>query len=94
MESFEEHLELHRLDCLASHGDLTNHRFCQDKLDELNQEALRPPLLINGDDLLALGLVAGPIFSEILQRIEDLQLEGSLVSQDEALSWVKKNYFA
>ncbi len=91
-DGFEEHLELHRLDCLASHGDLSNHDFCRDKLNELDQEALAPPPLINGHDLIALGLKPGPLFSEILNRAEDLQLEGVLAAREEALSWVRKTY--
>ena len=91
-EGFEEHLDLHRLDCLASHGDLSNHDFCRDKLNELDQEALAPPPLINGHDLIALGLKPGPLFSEILKRAEDLQLEGVLAAREEALSWVRKTY--
>lgn len=61
-EGFEEHLELHRLDCLASHGDLSNYDFCRKKLSELDREALAPPPLINGHDLIALGLEPGPLF--------------------------------
>lgn len=91
-DGFEEHLELHRLDCLASHGDLSNHDFCRDKLNELDQEALAPPPLINGHDLIALGLKPGPLFSEILKQAEDLQLEGVLAAREEALSWVRKTY--
>ncbi len=91
-EGFDEHLELHRLDCLASHGDLSNYCFCMQKLCELDQEALTPPPLINGHDLIALGLTPGPIFSEILQQAEDLQLEGILTAREEALSWVRKTY--
>lgn len=91
-EGFEEHLELHRLDCLASHGELSNYDFCRDKLSELDQEALAPPPLINGHDLIALGLEPGPLFSEILQQAEDLQLEGILTAREEALSWIRKSY--
>ncbi|MDE2926921.1 MAG: HD domain-containing protein [Acidobacteriota bacterium] len=91
-EGFEEHLELHRLDCLASHGDLSNYDFCREKLSELDREALAPPPLINGHDLIALGLEPGPLFSEILKQAEDLQLEGILTARDEALSWVRKTH--
>lgn len=91
-EGFEEHLELHRLDCLASHGDLSNYDFCREKLSELDQEALAPPPLINGHDLIALGLEPGPLFSEILKQAEDLQLEGILTARDDALSWVRKTH--
>jgi len=91
-ENIEKHLELHRLDCLASHGDLTSYKFCRAKLAEFSQEAMRPAPLVNGHDLIALGLTPGPLFSEILSSLEDLQLEGKVVTQDAALEWVKAHY--
>ncbi|HUT55984.1 MAG TPA: CCA tRNA nucleotidyltransferase [bacterium] len=94
-EHFDLHLELHRLDCLASHGDLSNHRFCRQKLRELGQEPqkLRPPRLVTGDDLIKMGLPPGPAFREILSALEDAQLEGKARDRAEALEWVK-NYIA
>jgi poly(A) polymerase len=86
---FREHLELHRLDCLGSHGDLSNYDFCEEKLEESGQEVIRPKPLINGHDLIALGLKPGPIFSEILGLVEDRQLEGTLTTREEALDWVQ-----
>ena len=91
-ENFQKHLELHRLDCLASHGDLSSYHFCLQKLDEIGQEELKPDPLVNGRDLLSLNLKPGPLFSEILMAVEDLQLEGELDSKKKALDWVKKNY--
>jgi poly(A) polymerase len=91
-ENIEKHLELHRLDCLASHEDLTSYEFCVRKLAEFGREAMKPPPLLNGDDLIALGFKPAPLFSEILERLEDLQLEGRLQSREEALEWVKANY--
>ncbi|MCH8321144.1 MAG: HD domain-containing protein [Acidobacteria bacterium] len=90
--NFSDHLELHRLDSLASHGNLSSYHFCQEKLEELSQEAMRPKPLINGHDLIRLGLEPGPLFSEILSAIEDFQLEGKLSSKEETLDWVKKHY--
>lgn len=90
--NFHEHLELHRLDCLASHGDLSNYHFCRQKLEELSREAMRPPPLIRGHDLIALGFKPGPVFKEILTAVEDLQLEGGLSSKEEALQWVHEHY--
>ncbi len=90
--NFSDHLELHRLDSLASHGDLSSYHFCQEKLEELSQEAMRPKPLINGHDLIRLGLEPGPIFSEIMSAAEDFQLEGKLSSKEETLDWVKEHY--
>lgn len=91
-ENFEKHLELHRLDCLASHGDLTSYNFCRLKLQEFSREIMRPTPLLNGHDLIALGLRPGPVFSEILSGLEDLQLEGKISTRDEALQWVKSHF--
>ena len=91
-ENFDEHLELHRLDSLASHGNLSSYDFCREKLDEMSEEAMRPKPLINGHDLIHLGLKPGPLFSEILGAVEDLQLEGNLSGKEEALAWVKEHY--
>ncbi len=88
-EKFDEHLELHRVDCLASHGDLTAYRFCRQKLDELSEEEVRPPPLVTGHDLIALGLKPGPIFGELLSAIEDRQLESKLQSREQALEWLR-----
>lgn len=91
-ENIGNHLELHRLDCLASHGDLTSYNFCLAKLEEFSQEVMRPAPLINGHDLIALGLKPGPLFSEILSNLEDLQLEGKILNRDEALEWVRSRF--
>lgn len=92
MDRFEAHLELHRLDCLASHGDLSHHAFCVERLAELGAEALRPPPLLGGDDLIALGLTPGPRFKAILSELEDLQLEGSVTTREQALDHVKAKH--
>jgi poly(A) polymerase len=90
-ERFDLHLELHRLDCLGSHGDLSAWRFCRRRLRELGRrkEALRPPRLISGDDLIALGLAPGPEFKRILAAVEDAQLEGAIKTREEALALVR-----
>lgn len=88
LERFEEHLELHRLDCLASHGNLDNYRFVLEKLRQTPAEDLKPKRLITGDDLLRLGFQPGPAFSEILREVEDAQLEARLSTRQEALEYV------
>lgn len=85
---FSLHLELHKLDCLASHGNLDNYYFCRSKLNELPEEVLRPERLITGSDLKKLGFKPGPLFGEILRCVEDAQLDGELKSKEEALSFV------
>ena len=88
----DELLELARIDALASNGDLQYYHFCKERMAELNEAQIRPPPLVRGTDLIALGLVPGPIFAEILQRVEDQQLGGELTSREQALEWVQRNY--
>jgi poly(A) polymerase len=90
--NFADHLELHRLDCLGSHQDLSNYEFCIEKLGEFAQEPIRPEPLINGHDLIEMGLRPGPLFSDILTAVEDRQLEGEISTREEALKWVRKNW--
>jgi len=82
---FEEHLELNRLDCLASHGSLQTYTFVQQFLVETPPEIVYPPKLVTGDDLKDMGLVPGPQFREILLAIEEAQLEGKLLDRESAL---------
>ena len=89
---FPNLLELHRLDCLGSHGKLDLYEFCRGRLDEADEEALQPPRLVNGRDLIAMGLEPGPRFQEILRAVEDEQLEGRLLDRDQALRWVGERY--
>lgn len=86
-KNFAEHLELHRLDCLCSHGDLRHYEYAVARLAELPGEALRPAPLLNGDDLIAAGFLPGPRFRRILEAVEDAQLEGRVGSREEALRW-------
>ena len=92
MPRFEEHVELHRLDCLSSHGSLGAYEFVCDKLVELPQEVLRPPRLLTGDDLIAAGYEPGPAFQTILSDVEDAQLEGRLTDGAVALAYIRETY--
>jgi poly(A) polymerase len=94
MPEIDEHLELHRIDCLASHGKLDTYEFCRDQLAVLSEERLRPPALINGHDLIGMGLVPGELFGRILNEVEDRQLEGRLASREDALAYVRQHYVA
>ena len=82
---FEEHLELHRLDCLSSHGKLDAYEFVRRFLAETPPEEVRPPRLVSGDDLKAFGLPPGPLFGKILAAVEEAQLEGRVKTREEAL---------
>lgn len=84
-DRFEDHLELHRVDCLSSHGALDNYAFCKAALENLEPEQIRPVPLINGRDLIAMGHKPGPAFKEVLRAVEDAQLEGRVTRRNEAL---------
>jgi poly(A) polymerase len=88
----EEHLELHRLDCLASHGNLDAYEFVRRFLRETPPEEVRPPRLLTGEDLKAMGFRPGPRFKEILHAVEEGQLEGRLVRREDAMDFVKREY--
>jgi len=92
LPSFEEHLELHRLDCLSSHGHLENYDFVRRFLAETPPEEVRPPRLLSGDDLKALGFIPGPEFKEILDAIEEAQLNGKLSSREDAIALIEQSY--
>lgn len=89
---FTDELELHRVDCLGSHGMLDNYDYLVRKQEEFANEPIIPPPLVRGDDLIALGLKPGPIFGEILEAVETRQLEGTLRDRAEALAWVKTEF--
>jgi poly(A) polymerase len=87
---FDEHLALHRIDCRASHGDLTLYDFVRQHYEQTPPEQIRPLPLLTGHDLIALGMKPGPEFSRILAAVEDAQLEGQLGSKSEALEFVRQ----
>ena len=92
MPRFDEHLQLHRMDCLSSHGDLTSYNFTREKMAAMPPAAMRPAPLITGDDLIAAGYTPGPQFKEILSAVEDGQLEGRLHSREEAMAFVGSEF--
>jgi poly(A) polymerase len=89
---FEEHMALHRIDCLSSHQDLSLYNFVSEKVRTTPPEQIRPHALISGADLIALGYRPGPLFKEVLSAVEDAQLEGKLHSREEALELVRNEF--
>src|SRR5256714_8986291 len=90
--TFDDELELHRVDCASSHAMLDNYEFLVKKKEEFANEPIIPPPLVRGDDLIAMGLKPGPMFKEILEAVETRQLEGGLKDREEALEWLKNEY--
>jgi poly(A) polymerase len=89
---FEEHLALHRLDCLSSHRHLESYDFVEHFLEVTPPEQVRPERLLNGDDLQVMGFQPGPLFSQILQALEDAQLEGQIRTRAEAEQYVAERF--
>jgi len=89
---FEEHLELHRVDCVASHGKLDNYDFLRSKLEELGREQIAPPPLATGHDLIAMGYEAGPRFREILDALREEQLDERITTAEQALAWIRQRF--
>jgi poly(A) polymerase len=90
MPGFEEHLELHRLDVSSSNKNLENYDLARRKLKEYPEEHLKPQPLVTGADLIGAGYEPGPVFSRILEAVEDAQLEGRIRTSVEALAMVRE----
>ncbi|MPZ77633.1 MAG: HD domain-containing protein [Deltaproteobacteria bacterium] len=91
-DGIDELLELARIDALSSSGDLQYYEFCKVRMSEMQEVEIRPEPLLRGRDLIEMGYVPGPIFTDILRRVEDAQLGGELTSRQEAIEWVNRNY--
>ena len=92
MPRFNEHMELHRLDCTSSHRHLNAYNFIQTMLAETPHEEIHPPKLLTGEDLLAMGYRQGPVFGQILATVEDAQLEGKIETKEEAGQFVRSKF--
>jgi poly(A) polymerase len=89
---FPELLELHRADCLASHGNLELYEFCREKLAVESPAELHPPRLLTGYDLVAMGFTPGPLFGTILEAVEEEQLEGRVETREGAERFVRERF--
>lgn len=92
MDRFDLHLELHRIDCLASHGNLEAYDFCKKAYEDFLNAPPPPLRLIKGQDLIELGFKPGPQFSQILLDVEDQILEGAIKGREDAIQYVKEHY--
>jgi len=92
LKRFEEHLELHRLDCMASHGHLENYDFVRRFLADTPPEEVRPARVLTGDDLKELGFPPGPKYKEILDAVEEAQLNGKIRSHEGAVEFVEETF--
>jgi poly(A) polymerase len=92
LNRFEEHLELHRLDCSSSHRNMAAYDFVRKFIAETPPEQVHPPKLLTGEDLIELGYRPGPRFKEILAAIEDAQLNGAIHTREDALKLIRSAF--
>jgi poly(A) polymerase len=86
---FDQHLELHRLDCASSRRSLRSYNFARERFASMSPEERKPSLLLTGHDLIRAGYAPGPEFSTWLDAAEDAQLEGRIATREEALALVR-----
>jgi poly(A) polymerase len=89
-ETFETELELHRLDCMSSHGKLDNHAFLTAFEEELANEPVLPDPWISGHDVIALGVPPGPAIGRWLRVAYARQLDGLDPTPEAQLDWLKR----
>ncbi|WP_263356530.1 CCA tRNA nucleotidyltransferase [Acidicapsa ligni] len=92
LEDFPEHLALHRMDCLASSGNLDHYNFAKERYEAIPPEEVSPAPLLTGRELIAAGYRPGTAFKTILHAVEEAQLEGSIHTQEEAMTLVRANF--
>jgi putative nucleotidyltransferase with HDIG domain len=92
LDRFDEHLALHRMDCLAASGNLEHWEFVRERFSSMPEAAMRPQPLITGRELIAAGYPPGARFREMLRAAEDAQLEGSIATAEEALQLVRERF--
>jgi poly(A) polymerase len=92
LERFEEHLALHKMDCLAASGNLDHWDFVRERFSSMPETVVRPQPLITGRELIASGYPPGARFREMLRAAEDAQLEGTVKTAEEALALVRQRF--
>jgi poly(A) polymerase len=92
LDRFEEHLALHRMDCLAASGNLEHWKFVRERFSSMPVETLKPKPLITGRELIAAGYTPGAPFREMLRAAEDAQLEGTISTAEEALRLLRDRF--
>ena len=92
LPAFEEHLELHRMDCLAGSRNLEHWEFVRERWLAMPEETVRPKPLLTGRELIAAGYAPGAAFKQMLRAVEDAQLEGTIATPEEALCLVAERF--
>ena len=92
LEKFDEHLALHRMDCLAGSGRLDHWEFTRERWLSMPEEIMRPRPLITGRELIGAGYRPGPEFKQMLSAVEDAQLEGAITTAEQALRLIGERF--
>ena len=92
LPKFEEHLALHRLDCLSSNRHLEAYEFVREFIRRTPPEVIQPAKLLTGNDLLKMGYVPGPELGRILAAVEEAQLDGELSSREQATRFIERHF--
>jgi poly(A) polymerase len=92
LDRFDEHLALHKMDCLAASGNLDHWNFVRERYEAMPEEVVRPQPLITGRELIAAGYTPGAQFAPMLRAVEDAQLEGGITTSEEALALVRQRF--
>ncbi len=92
LAAFEEHLALHKMDCLGGGGNLDHWNYVRDRWTAMPEEVVRPTPLLTGRELIAAGYQPGAAFKEMLRAVEDAQLEGTISTAEEAMELVRERF--
>jgi len=92
LNRFEDHVELAQIHSAAEGEDSGDAQYVRRKRAEWTEEDIFPQPFVTGDDLIAMGFVPGPLFKNILTRVEDEQLDGRLTDRTQALDFVRREY--
>lgn len=92
LDRFEEHLALHKMDCMASSGNLDYYEYARSRYETMPPDEVRPVPLITGRELIALGYRPGATFKSMLHAAEEAQLEGSIHTPEEALALIRAQF--
>jgi poly(A) polymerase len=92
LENFDQHLALHRMDCLAARANLDIWNLVRERYESTPEELVRPKPLLTGRELIAAGYAPSPQFQQMLRTVEDAQLEGTIATTGEALTLIRERF--
>jgi poly(A) polymerase len=92
LDRFSEHLALHRMDCMASSGNLDHYHFAEERYRNMPPDEVRPEPLLTGRELIAEGYQPSAAFKAMLHAVEEAQLEGTIRTSEEALALIRAQF--